>query len=93
MLKQRKSIIGTLNIETNSGTIINGDMINISPIETSRSFRGSGIDVTGNYATTVSFINITLIYGQNPIEDSATTLKRKGSKHRSAAQRGKLRAL
>ncbi|MDU0204667.1 MULTISPECIES: spore germination protein [Paenibacillus] len=77
---RKQSIIGALNIDTNSGTIINGDMINISPTEITRSFRGSGIDVTGDHATTVSIINITMIYGSSPIDDSPTKLKRKVSK-------------
>ncbi|BFT70769.1 spore germination protein [Paenibacillus sp. P36] len=77
---RKQSIIGALNIDTNSGTIINGDMINISPTEISRSFRGSGIDVTGDNATTVSFINITLIFGSTPIDNNSTKLKRKVSK-------------
>lgn len=83
MLEQKQSIIGSLNIGTNSGTIINGNCFNMSPTESSISFKGSGTDVSGDHARTFSFINITIRCGTSPIEDSPSKLNSKVSKFRS----------
>lgn len=82
-MKQMKSIIGTLNIVTNSGTIINGVSVNIAPTQSSKTLKGSGTDITGDHVMPFSFINATVTYGLNRMAESPIKVKRKASKYRS----------
>lgn len=77
-----KSIIGTLMVVTNSGTIINGNSFNIAPTQSSKTFKGSGTDVTGDHVMTFSFFNATITFGSNPIDDSPIKANKKLSKYR-----------
>ncbi|WNC12795.1 spore germination protein [Brevibacillus brevis] len=48
------SIVGAVNINTNSGTVNFGDTLNISPKSATKTFSGSGGSNTGNLVNTVN---------------------------------------
>lgn len=77
-----KSIIGTLNIETNSGTIVNGILINITPTQSTSTLKGSATDITGDHVMPSSFFNATITYGLNRMAKRPIKAKKKVSKPR-----------
>ncbi len=53
------SIVGAVNINSNSGTVNFGDALNISPKSVSKSFSGSGGGNNGNVVNTFNGISFT----------------------------------
>lgn len=53
------SVVGAVNINSNSGTVNFGDALNISPKSTSKTFSGSGGSNTGNIVNTVNGVSLT----------------------------------
>ncbi|MET3288175.1 spore germination protein [Brevibacillus fluminis] len=53
------SVVGAVNINSNSGTVNFGDALNISPKATSKTFSGSGGGNTGNIVNTVNGVSLT----------------------------------
>jgi len=52
------SIIGGININSNSGTVNFGDTLNISPISTTKTVSGQGGGNTGNVVNTLNGANL-----------------------------------
>lgn len=52
------SIVGGININSNSGTINFGDTLNISPISSSKTVSGQGGGNTGNLVNTINGANL-----------------------------------
>lgn len=52
------SIIGGININSNSGTVNFGDTLNISPISTSKTVSGQGGGNTGNLVNLINGANL-----------------------------------
>jgi len=52
------SIIGGININSNSGTVNFGDTLSISPISTSKTVSGQGGGNTGNVINTLNGANL-----------------------------------
>ncbi len=53
------SVIGAVNINSNSGAVAFGDALNISPKSNSKTFTGAGSDNTGNIVVTNTAISMT----------------------------------
>jgi len=53
------SIVGAVNINSNSGTVNFGDTLNIAPKSTSKTFSGSGGGSIGNIVNVVNGISQT----------------------------------
>ena len=53
------SIVGTVNINSNSGSINFGDALNVSPNNVSKTYTGSGSSNTGNLINTNNGISLT----------------------------------
>lgn len=53
------SVVGAVNINSNSGTVNFGDTLNISPKTASKTFSGSGGGNTGNVVNTINGANAT----------------------------------
>lgn len=51
------SVIGAVNINSNSGTVNFGDTLNISPKTAAKTFSGSGGGNTGNVVNTLNGVN------------------------------------
>ncbi|GED70651.1 putative spore germination protein GerPF [Brevibacillus reuszeri] len=53
------SVIGAVNINSNSGTVNFGDTLNISPKSATKAFSGSGGGNTGNLVNTINGVSST----------------------------------
>ncbi|GIO06501.1 spore germination protein [Brevibacillus reuszeri] len=53
------SVIGAVNINSNSGTVNFGDTLNISPKSATKTFSGSGGGNTGNLVNTINGVSST----------------------------------
>jgi spore germination protein PF len=53
------SVVGAVNINSNSGTVNFGDTLNISPKSATKTFSGSGGGNTGNVVNTINGANAT----------------------------------
>jgi spore germination protein PF len=80
---QMPSIIGAFKVVTNTGTINNGDLMIISPTtQSTKIYKGSGTDVTGDYTMTISIFSATITYGSDQFKDSPIKAKGELSKYR-----------
>jgi spore germination protein PF len=76
------SLIGSLHIVTNSGTINNGDSLITAPSQSSsKTINGAGTGLTGDFATSLSFFSATITYDPKRMDSSSkkvakTSMKR-----------------
>ncbi|WP_391560721.1 spore germination protein [Robertmurraya sp.] len=66
------SIIGGININSNSGTVNFGDTLNISPISSSKSVSGQGGGNTGNLVNTINGANLNNTIDPDLIDEPIT---------------------
>lgn len=66
------SIIGGININSNSGTVNFGDTLNISPISTSKTVSGQGGGNTGNVVNTLNGANLSNAVDPDVIDQPQT---------------------
>ncbi|MGN7470000.1 spore germination protein [Brevibacillus sp. SAFN-007a] len=62
------SVVGAVNINSNSGTVNFGDTLNISPKSASKTFSGSGGSNTGNVVNTINGANATNTFDPNLVD-------------------------
>ena len=66
------SIIGGININSNSGTVNFGDTLNISPISSTKSVTGQGGGNTGNVVNTLNGANLSNAVDPDVIDQPQT---------------------
>jgi spore germination protein PF len=62
------SVVGAVNVNTNSGTLNFGDVLNISPKSSTKTFQGQGGGSTGNIVNEMNGVNTTNTIDANGVD-------------------------
>lgn len=68
------SIVQSVNINSNSGTVNFGDTLSISPISNSKSVSGQGGGNTGNLVNTLNGANINNVLDPSLVDQPAASI-------------------
>ena len=68
------SFVGVFNINSNGGSLINGDSCVVAPTSASKTYSGAGGGVTGDFSVINSLFSATITFDPDVVEAGANKL-------------------